>query len=395
MLGSAHPQGGNRMGNDPKTCVVDSNCLVYGFKNLFVCDASVFPTAVGVNPQLTVMSLATIMAGRINKKWNEFAADPIPNQLGEGCSISQPMFCSGNRLEEMYESRDNSFPASLLVNSSEDGIIDRKNWSFDPDTLTVRNDRYWKGFFADDHNLASTISIYAGGFWKKFSKDGDSIKGVTHPYDLSSVFAHSNVFEAEYPGFGKVVQLKYTDPEYERFYDFLKIVDPDTILGKAFAARDPPRGEQLLTFAMSRKYKIDFMTQDDFGMIFSTKSRKPDLAEVLGVWEGRLISNSALSPVMFRFRYYMDPQSRLKCRYVFGNFLPGTSRIKFSEKELSMFDFTGGLFRDEIRLVRKDVMLGKYVSIQDPIFKLFEKSQGFLMRENNSECMPYMLRRIA
>lgn len=47
LLGSAHPQGGNRMGNDPKTCVVDSNCRVYGFRNLFVCDASVFPTALG------------------------------------------------------------------------------------------------------------------------------------------------------------------------------------------------------------------------------------------------------------------------------------------------------------------------------------------------------------
>lgn len=71
LLVSAHPQGGNRMGDDPDRCVVDSNCRVYGFKNLFVCDASVFPTAVGVNPQLTVMSLATIMAERINRVWEE------------------------------------------------------------------------------------------------------------------------------------------------------------------------------------------------------------------------------------------------------------------------------------------------------------------------------------
>jgi choline dehydrogenase-like flavoprotein len=63
---SAHPQGGNRMGKDPARCVVDSNCKVYGFENLFVCDAGIFPTALGVNPQLTVMALATIAAGRIN-----------------------------------------------------------------------------------------------------------------------------------------------------------------------------------------------------------------------------------------------------------------------------------------------------------------------------------------
>jgi choline dehydrogenase-like flavoprotein len=67
LLGSAHPQGGNRMGKDPDICVVDSNGKVYGWKNLYICDASVLPTAVGVNPQLTVMSLAVIIANRINR----------------------------------------------------------------------------------------------------------------------------------------------------------------------------------------------------------------------------------------------------------------------------------------------------------------------------------------
>ena len=39
--------------------------------NLFVCDASVFPTAVGVNPQITVMTLASMVASRIIKDWSE------------------------------------------------------------------------------------------------------------------------------------------------------------------------------------------------------------------------------------------------------------------------------------------------------------------------------------
>jgi choline dehydrogenase-like flavoprotein len=77
LLGSAHPQGGNRMGNNPGVCVVDSNCRVYGFRNLFVCDASVFPTAIGVNPQLTVMALATIISERISHAWGEFASKDL------------------------------------------------------------------------------------------------------------------------------------------------------------------------------------------------------------------------------------------------------------------------------------------------------------------------------
>ena len=50
IVGSAHPQGGDRMGDYSEECVVDSGCKVFGFRNLYVCDASVFPTALGVNP---------------------------------------------------------------------------------------------------------------------------------------------------------------------------------------------------------------------------------------------------------------------------------------------------------------------------------------------------------
>jgi choline dehydrogenase-like flavoprotein len=64
-LTSAHPQGGNPMSDDPGLGVVDTGFRVHGFDNLYVCDASVFPTSVRVNPQLTVMAMAEYAAGRI------------------------------------------------------------------------------------------------------------------------------------------------------------------------------------------------------------------------------------------------------------------------------------------------------------------------------------------
>ena len=60
LMTSAHPQGGNALGE-----VVGSDFRVDGMDNLYLCDASVFPTSVHVNPQLTVMGMAQLAAEKI------------------------------------------------------------------------------------------------------------------------------------------------------------------------------------------------------------------------------------------------------------------------------------------------------------------------------------------
>lgn len=65
LLGTGHPQGGNALGVSPSNSVVGPDFRVFGYRNLYVCDASVFPTATTVNPQLTVMGLAQYAAGLI------------------------------------------------------------------------------------------------------------------------------------------------------------------------------------------------------------------------------------------------------------------------------------------------------------------------------------------
>jgi len=64
-FGSSHPQGGNPLTEDRSIGVVDRNFAVHGFDNLFVCDASIFPTALGVNPISTIMALADYASPRI------------------------------------------------------------------------------------------------------------------------------------------------------------------------------------------------------------------------------------------------------------------------------------------------------------------------------------------
>jgi len=68
----SHQCGTARMGENPKTSVVDTHCRAHDHKNLFIVDASVLPTSAAVNPALTIAALA-LRAGRHISE-TEFAA---------------------------------------------------------------------------------------------------------------------------------------------------------------------------------------------------------------------------------------------------------------------------------------------------------------------------------
>jgi choline dehydrogenase-like flavoprotein len=65
MMASSHPQGTLRMGENPNRTVVNLSGESHAVKGLFVADASLFPTSVGVPPTLTIAALATHVAGQI------------------------------------------------------------------------------------------------------------------------------------------------------------------------------------------------------------------------------------------------------------------------------------------------------------------------------------------
>jgi choline dehydrogenase-like flavoprotein len=58
LAGVAHQNGTIRFGRDPKTSALDVHCKAHDVDNLYVVDASFFPSSGAVNPALTIMANA-------------------------------------------------------------------------------------------------------------------------------------------------------------------------------------------------------------------------------------------------------------------------------------------------------------------------------------------------
>lgn len=59
---SFHQMGTAAMGGSPRSAVTTETGAVYGVPGLYVADGSLFPSASGVNPMLTIMSIADLVA---------------------------------------------------------------------------------------------------------------------------------------------------------------------------------------------------------------------------------------------------------------------------------------------------------------------------------------------
>jgi len=65
-----HQAGTCRMGNDPKSSVVDRDCRVHDVDNVFVIDSSIQVTNGGFNPALTIMAIAYLASAALVRNWN-------------------------------------------------------------------------------------------------------------------------------------------------------------------------------------------------------------------------------------------------------------------------------------------------------------------------------------
>jgi hypothetical protein len=301
------------------------------------------------------------------------------------------MYCTVNKLDSLFNEARNIYPMETLINADEKGRPEEK-WSFDKDTLMIYNNKYWKGFFPVDQDFNAIR--YFGGFWKRFYKEDVVLKGVTHPFEVPSVFAQNlPQIQDSHRGLGQVIHLKYTSPEYSLFYDLLKVVDKDVVLGKAFLGV-PPFSIQILNFSMSRKYDINFITEEDHETIYQEYGKTPAANEVMGLWDGKLVADSALTPVTQQFNYTRDNTGKLQMEYTFGGLLRGISKVVLTPEQMNMYDFTN--WHDEVRIVKNDFMVGKWCSPWTKIPLTFGPSFLSVDKDphgNGRFCLRFTLRR--
>ena len=101
--------------------------------------------------------------------------------------------------------------------------------------MTIYNNTHWRVIYPRDSNIENTLLLYFGGFWKRFIRGNavHDVTGITHPFE-APVFARNKPILKELDEFGKVILLEYLDVPFNQFYDVLRIVDENTVLGKAF-----------------------------------------------------------------------------------------------------------------------------------------------------------------
>jgi uncharacterized protein YndB with AHSA1/START domain len=301
--------------------------------------------------------------------WNEVLGQ-LASMATSPCSLQKPMYCPSRMLDIYYTKP--SLGLDVLVNHS---------WrEIDLSTLTIYDALRWRGIYPPDS--VPPPWVFQNGFNKVFTIKAGQVSGITSTFD-DTINGNNRPVPIDPEDPSKGVLLEYTDPQYSEFYDILKVVSQDIVVGKAFVGTYP-QGRLLLNFTMARRYSFDFMSAQDHRELFEKYGKEPDVTKITGEWEGRMVSNASLTPPLFRFWYSVDPSGKVSCQWNFMNILKGRSRIEMTKDQMLMFDFTN--FHDEIRMLTPDAMVGRYLPQSSKLLDIIgDRDLGLLHFEKNAQ----------
>jgi cholesterol oxidase len=384
---TAHPLGGCPMGDDYLQGAVDPFGRVFAgdgsvHKGLYVADGSVVPSALGVNPFMTISALAERSAEYHVRALNgEPYPEPARPVSMAGLNPLDAITYNEGQLEALFR-RCSTMPIAQLVNQGGAPVIDSTN-------QTIRNDRYWKGFFPHGHVLNAMSSAIFTGFKKEFHSANGQFTGITSDTD-GRIRARNSLEEIEIsynskgtlePG--RYILLRYLDPPWQGFYDVFKIIHHDLMIGRVYLG-DYPNGIRMFTFPMTRLYGFDQMTVDDHAALFAA-GPAPTATELDGVWRMDAISNANQAGAIAYLEFSNKPDGRFEARYQLMGLMEGLITPSFLQDHFQLNDFTP--FHDEIRKVTDDILAGKYIAALPPSLAslLGNSSLGLFHTEANGQ----------
>jgi len=372
---TAHPLGGCPMGDDYLQGAVDPFGRVFAgdgsvHDGLYVTDGSVVPSALGVNPFLTISALTERFVAR---KIQQLSGNPYPQPAGlVSMSAIDPLDVityNEGQLEALFR-RCPTMGIDTLVNQGGPPVIDTAS-------KTIRNDTCWKGYFPAGHVLNAMSTAIFIGFKKEFHKQGDKYIGVTSDSE-GRINARNSLEEIE-AGHdtgtlepGKYVLLRYLDPPWQEFYDIFKIINEDLLIGRVYLG-SYPNGARQFTFPMSRRYGFNNMKVDDHAALFAA-GESPTAAGLDGVWRMDVISNANQAGGIAYLQFQNLPD-RFVARYELMGLMEGLVTPSFLKDHFQLNDFTP--FHDEIRTVTPDFMVGKYITTLPEVIRPVVSNSSF------------------
>ena len=360
-LVTAHPLGGCPLGEDYLHGAADEFGRVFSgdgsvHEGLFVCDGSLVPSALNVNPFLTISAL-TERAVERNIQALQGNAYPQPNKSVSLSTIDAMAVSeySEAQLEPLFR-RCTTLGIDTLLNQGRTPQIDVAS-------STIRNDQFWKGFFPSGHILNEMSSALFTGFKKEFHKDGDHYTGITSDTD-DHIHARNSLEEINLSKpagtleAGKYILLKYLDAPWTGFYDIFKVINQDLLIGRVYLGAYP-NGTRMVTFPMTRKYSFAQMTVNDHQALFAAGT-VPGSQDIQGVWRMDVISNANHAGGVAYLSFDAKPDGRIESRYLLMGLMEGLVLPSFVQDHFQLNDFTP--FHDEIRKVSDSFLVGNYIT---------------------------------
>ncbi|MGH9445479.1 MAG: GMC family oxidoreductase, partial [Terriglobia bacterium] len=366
-LVTAHPIGGLPLGEDYFQGAVDEFGRVFTnegdvHEGLFVADGSLIPSALGVNPLMTISALSERIAERLIRHL-QGEAYPAPPQ-----SVTVHFI---DPLDAIHE--EEADLERIFTRVQTQGMADMVNtgeWSVDAGKSLIRNDTFWRGFFPRGHILNKISTTIFEGFKKKFTQTAQGVTGVTSDSDghinvantLQEITLDKNTGTLEE---GKYILLRYANAPWSAFYDVLKVINHDLLIGRVYLG-EYPHGVRVVTFPMTRVYPLECMTASDHEALYQ-RSAAPSPQQLAGLWKMRAVANGNDTGVIADLKFDLMPDGRLETRYRFLGFFEGMAEPGFGKDHFQLNDFTP--FHDEIRSVSLDFMVGRYTTSAPPLLK--------------------------